>query len=170
MQRQQLPVLALRETVIFPGLTAPLGVGRAPSLKALEAARQNGGLIFCVAQRENTENPSFEQLYTMGTIARIVRVTPAPGGVSVLLSGEQRGTAVHFREGKGHAEAIVVPVDEMGPLDAKDPAFVGLFRELRDRAFELGQLRGVPEPALREALDSAKEPGPFADRVAGYME
>jgi ATP-dependent Lon protease len=170
MQRQQLPVIALRETVIFPGLTAPLGVGRAASLKALEAARQNGGLVFAVAQRENTENPSFEQLYTMGTIARIVRVTPAPGGVSVLLTGEQRGTAVHFREGLGHAEAIVVPVDEMGPLDSKDPAFVALFRELRERAFELGQLRGVPEPALREALDSAKEPGPFSDRVAGYME
>src|SRR5689334_20582471 len=99
MNRQLLPVIALRETVIFPGLTTPLGVGRQASLKALEAARKSGGLVFCVAQRENNDNPTFEQLYTMGTIARIVRATPAPGGLSVILTGEQRGTAVLFRDG-----------------------------------------------------------------------
>jgi ATP-dependent Lon protease len=170
MQRQQLPVLALRETVVFPGLTAPLGVGRQASLQAIEAARQNGGLVFCVAQRENTENPSFEQLYTMGTLARIVRMTPSPHGLTVVLSGEQRATAVLFRDKGSYAEATVVPVEDMKPLDLEDPAFVGLFRELRERAFELGKLRGVPDAALREALDSAKEPGPFSDRVAAYMD
>ncbi len=170
MDRQLLPVIALRETVIFPGLTVPLGVGRPASIKALEAARKQNGMVFCVAQRENADNPSFEQLYTIGTIARIVRVSPGPGGLSVLISGEQRGTAIQFRERDGVAEAIVVAVEDMRPLDAEDPAFVGLFRELRERAYELGALRGVPEPSLREALDSAKEPGAFADRVSGYME
>ncbi len=163
-------MLALRETVVFPGLAAPLGVGRPASLQALEHARQNGGLVFCVAQRENSENPSFEQLYTMGTIGRIVRMTPSPGGLTVLLQGEQRGTAVLFRQQGPFAEATVVPVEDMKPLDAEDPAFVALFRELRERSYELGRLRGVPEAALREALDSAKEPGPFADRVAAYMD
>ncbi len=170
MERQLLPVIALRETVIFPGLTVPLGVGRPASIKAIEAARKQGGVVFCVAQRENADNPSFEQLYTIGTIARIVRVSPGPGGLSVLLTGEGRGTAIQFREREESAEAFVVPVEDMRPLDAEDPAFVGLFRELRERAFELGALRGVPEPSLREALDSAKEPGAFADRVSGYME
>jgi len=170
MDRQLLPVIALRETVIFPGLTVPLGVGRPASIKALEAARKQSGMVFCVAQRENADNPTFEQLYTIGTIARIVRVSPGPGGLSVLLSGEHRGTAIQFREREGVAEAFVVPVEDMRPLDSEDPAFVGLFRELRDRAYELGALRGVPEPSLREALDSAKEPGAFADRVSGYME
>ena len=67
MERQQLPVLALRDTVIFPGLSLPLGVGRTASMKALEAARQKSdGAILCVAQRENADNPSFEQLHTMG--------------------------------------------------------------------------------------------------------
>jgi ATP-dependent Lon protease len=88
----------------------------------------------------------------------------------VLISGEHRGTAIQFREREGVSEAFVVPVEDMRPLDAEDPAFVGLFRELRDRAYELGALRGVPEPSLREALESAKEPGAFADRVSGYME
>ncbi|MFT3925286.1 MAG: endopeptidase La [Myxococcales bacterium] len=170
MDRQLLPVIALRETVIFPGLTVPLGVGRPASIKALEAARKQNGMVFCVAQRENADNPSFEQLYTIGTIARIVRVSPGPGGLSVLISGEHRGTAIQFRERDGVAEAFVVPVEDMRPLDAEDPAFVGLYRELRDRAYELGALRGVPEPSLKEALESAKEPGAFADRVSGYME
>lgn len=170
MERQQLPVIALRETVVFPGLTVPLGVGRPASLRALEVARQGGGLVFCVAQRENEEQPSFEQLYTMGTIARIVRVTPSPAGLNVIITGERRGTAIQFRERDGSGEAIVVPVDEMKPIDPEDPAFVALSRELRERAFELGALRGIPEPTLREGLDSVKEPGPFTDRVAGYMD
>jgi ATP-dependent Lon protease len=170
MERQQLPVLALRDSVIFPGLSVPLGVGRAASIKALEAARQNGGTIFCVAQRENAENPSFEQLYTMGIIGRVVRVAPGPGGLNVIIAGERRATVIQFREGPGYAEATVVPVDDMKPIDSEDPAFVALYRELRERAFELGTRRGIPEPALREALESATQPGPFADRVAGYLE
>ena len=170
MERQQLPVIALRETVIFPGLTVPLGVGRPASIRALETARQGGGLVFCVAQRENEESPKFEQLYTMGTIARIVRASPGPQGLNVIITGEQRGTAIQFREGSGGAEAIVVPVEDMKPIDADDPAFVALSRELRERAYELGTLRGIPEPALREALEPVKEPGAFSDRVAGYMD
>jgi ATP-dependent Lon protease len=171
MERRQLPVIALRDTVIFPGLSLPLGVGRTPSMKALEAARQHhDGAILCVAQRENADHPSFEQLHTMGTIGRVVRVNPGPGGLNVVISGEQRATVIQYREGPGYAEATVVPVEDMQPLDAEDAAFIALYRELRERAFELGVKRGIPEPALREALDSAKEPGPFADRVAGYLE
>ena len=98
MERQQLPVIALRETVIFPGLTVPLGVGRPASIKALEAARQSNGLVFCVAQRENEETPKFEQLYTMGTIARIVRASPGPQDLNEIIIGEQRGTTIQFRE------------------------------------------------------------------------
>jgi len=170
MERTQLPVIALRDTVIFPGLTVPLGVGRTASIKALEAARQNNGLVLCVAQRENADDPSFEQLHTMGTIGRVVRVNPGPGGLNVIITGEHRGTVIQFREGAGFSEAIVMPVVDMKPIDPEDAAFLGLYRELRERAHELGALRGIPEPALREALDSTKEPGPFADRVAGYLE
>ncbi len=148
----------------------PFGVGRPQSIKALEVARSAGGLIFAVMQRENVDLPSFEQLHTIGVLARIVRVTPGPNGLNVLLTGEQRATAIQFREKDGYAEATVVPVEEMQPLDLNDPAFIALQRELRARSFELGVMRGVPEPALRDALDSVKEPGPFADRVAGYME
>src|ERR1700712_5085451 len=170
MERQQLPVIALRETVVFPGLTVPLGVGRSASLRALEVARQGNGLVFCVAQRENAESPTFEQLYTMGTIARIVRVNPGPNGLNVIITGEQRGTAIQFREREGYAEATVVPVEDMKPLDAEDAAFVGLYQELRERAYELGAPRGSPDPALREALEPVKEPGAFSDRVTGYMD
>ncbi|HEX5659623.1 MAG TPA: endopeptidase La [Polyangiales bacterium] len=170
MDRQQLPVIALRETVIMPGLTVPLGVGRQASIRALEAARQAGGLVFTVAQRENAESPTFEQLYTMGTIARIVRVTPGPVGLNVILTGEQRATAIQFRDQDGSAVAIVVPVEDMKPIDDEDPAFVALYRETRERAYELGKIRGIPEPALKEALEPAADAGAFADRVIGYMD
>jgi ATP-dependent Lon protease len=170
MDRQQLPVIALRETVIMPGLTVPLGVGRQASIRALEAARQAGGLVFTVAQRENAESPTFEQLYTMGTIARIVRVTPGPVGLNVIITGERRATAIQFRDKDGTAEAVVVPVEDMKPLDDEDPAFVALYREVRERAYELGKIRGIPEPALKEALEPIADAGAFADRVIGYMD
>jgi ATP-dependent Lon protease len=169
MKPEALPVLALREAVVFPGLTIPLGVGRPQSLKALEAANANGGLVFAVAQRENVDQATFEQMYTIGTVARVVRVSPGPGGLTVLITGEQRGTAIQFREREGYAEATVIRVEPMRPLDEEDPAFIALFRELKERAYELGKTRGIPEPALREVLD-VKEPGAFADRVGGYMD
>ena len=69
--RQTLPVLPLRGTVIFPGLTAPIAAGRPGTLRAIESALKGDRLVFAVAQRDNTEEPSADILYSMGVIARI---------------------------------------------------------------------------------------------------
>src|SRR4051812_7654817 len=70
-QRQTLPVLPLRGTVIFPGLTAPIAAGRPGTLRAIEAALKGDRLVFAVAQRDNTDEPTPDILYSMGVIARI---------------------------------------------------------------------------------------------------
>ena len=89
-ERRSLPVLPLRGTTIFPGITVPIGVGRPGTLRAIETALKGDRLIFAVAQRENVDEPAPEQLYTMGVIGRIGQVQRGLGGVQLLLQGEIR--------------------------------------------------------------------------------
>lgn len=169
-QRQTLPVLPLRGTVMFPGITAPIAAGRPGTLRAIENALKGDRLVFAVAQRDNTEEPTADILFTTGVIARIGQVQRGLGGVQLLLQGEQRATALHYAEQDGHLTAVIVPAEEMTPLDLKDPAFTALHKEARERAAELGEKRGLPEEVVHQVLDSVEDAGRFSDLVAGYIE
>jgi ATP-dependent Lon protease len=110
--RQTLPVLPLRGTVIFPGLTAPIAAGRPGTLRAIEAALKGDRLVFAVAQRDNTDEPTPDILYSMGVIARIGQIQRGLGGVQLLLQGEQRATALQSssepRSGSGRFQIRAV--------------------------------------------------------------
>ena len=168
--RQTLPVLPLRGTVIFPGLTAPIAAGRPGTLRAIESALKGDRLVFAVAQKDNTDEPSPEILYSMGVIARIGQIQRGLGGVQLLLQGEQRATSLQYTTTEGFLSAVVTHIEEQSPLDEKDPAFEALYKEIRERAGELGERRGLPEEVVHQVLDSVTEPGRFADLVAGYLE
>src|SRR3954468_12036394 len=168
--RQTLPVLPLRGTVIFPGLTAPIAAGRPGTLRAIEAALKGDRLVFAVAQRDNTDEPTPDILYSMGVIARISQIQRGLGGVQLLLQGEQRATSLHYSTADNYLSAVVMPVEEMNPINEQDAAFIALHKELRDRAAELGEKRGLPEDVVHQVLDSVTEAGKFADLVAGYIE
>ncbi len=169
-QRQTIPVLPLRGTVIFPGLTAPIAAGRPGTLRAIESALKGDRLVFAVAQRDNTDEPAPEILYSMGVIARIGQIQRGLGGVQLLLQGEQRATALQYSTTEGFLSAVIVPAEEMSPVDENDPAFTALQKETRERAAELGERRGLPEEVVHQVLDAVTEPGKFADLVAGYIE
>jgi len=169
-QRQTLPVLPLRGTVTFPGLTSPIAAGRPGTLRAIEAALKTDRLVFAVAQRDNTDEPAPEILYSMGVIARIGQIQRGLGGVQLLLQGEQRATSLQYALNDGYLTAVVMPTEEMAPLNESDPAFEALHKETRERAQELGEKRGLPEEVVHQVLDSVDEPGRFADLVAGYIE
>ena len=169
-QRQTLPVLPLRGTVIFPGLTQPIAAGRPSTLRAIEAALKGDRLVFAVAQRDNSEEPTADILYSMGVIARIGQIQRGLGGVQLLLQGEQRATALQYSTGDGYLSAVIVPAEEMTPVSENDPAFTALQKETRERAAELGERRGLPEEVVHQVLDSVTDPGRFADLVAGYIE
>jgi ATP-dependent Lon protease len=171
-ERKTLPVLPMRGMVLFPGLTVPVAVGRAGTLRAVDAALKGGDrLIFAVAQRENVDEPTSDQLYTMGVVARIGQVQRGLGGVQLLLQGEHRANVLHYNKLEdGSLTADVIGVSEMQPVNESDPAFAALYKETRERAMELGARRGMPEEALHQVLDSVTAPGAFADLVAGYVE
>src|SRR3954468_11726454 len=169
-QRQTLPVLPLRGTVIFPGLTQPIAAGRPSTLRAIESALKGDRLVFAVAQRDNSEEPTADILYSMGVIARIGQIQRGLGGVQLLLQGEQRATALQYSTADGYLSAVIVPAEEMTPQTENDPAFTALQKETRERAAELGERRGLPEEVVHQVLDSVTDPGRFADLVAGYIE
>jgi len=169
-QRQTLPVLPLRGTVMFPGITAPIAAGRPGTLRAIETALKGDRLVFAVAQRDNTEEPTSDILFTTGVIARIGQIQRGLGGVQLLLQGEQRATALQYQEVDGYLTAVIVPAEEMMPLDLKNAAFEALHKETRERAAELGEKRGLPEEVVHQVLDSVDDAGRFSDLVAGYIE
>ena len=170
-ERLTLPVLPLREVVLFPGVSMPIGAGRPTTLRAVEAAlKSDSRLIFAVAQRENVESVTPSVLYTTGTLAKITQIQRGLGGVQLLLHGEQRGTALHYNDNGRYLEAVVREVEDLAPLSLDDPAFVALHREARDRAAELGEKSGLPEDVVRQVLEGVTDPGRLADLVAGYLE
>ncbi len=169
-QRQTLPVLPLRGTVIFPGVTNPIAAGRPGTLRAIEAALKGDRLVFAVAQKDNTDEPTADILYSMGVIARIGQIQRGLGGVQLLLQGEQRATALQYSMGDGYLNAVILPTEEMSPLNNQDAAFEALHKETRERAQELGEKRGLPEEVVHQVLDSVEDPGRFSDLVAGYID
>jgi ATP-dependent Lon protease len=166
-----LPVVPMRNSVLFPGVGLPINAGRPGTLRAIEAA-VNGAQkkVFAVSQRQDGEDVSAEKLYTIGTIATIGSLQRGLGGVRLLLEGQSRGIALRYAPKKGYLEATIQEAHEMLPLDAHDPAFMALHREARERAAELGRKLGLPEETLDQVLAEVDEPGKLADLVAGYID
>jgi ATP-dependent Lon protease len=166
-----LPVVPLRDAVLFPGVAMPIGAGRPGTLRAIEAALQTPErLVFAVGQRQNVDHVVPEGLYTIGTVARLGQVQRGLGGVQLLLQGERRGIAVRYNEHEGHLQALVHDAEEMLPLSPTEPAFLALHRELRERAAELGRRAGLPEQVVEQVLAEVDQPGRLADLVAAYTE
>jgi ATP-dependent Lon protease len=166
-----LPVIPLREAVLFPGVTSPIAAGRPGTLRAIEAAlKTEDKKIFVVAQRENLEDITAEILFTMGTVATIGPVQRGPSGMRLLLNGLSRGVAMRYEEDGEYLVAAVREAEEMPPLDPDAPAFTALFAEARERASELGRRAGMPKEAVQQFLAETREPGRFADLVAGHLD
>ena len=113
-----LPVIPLREAVLFPEVTSPIAAGRSGTLRAIEAAlRTEEKQIFVISQRENIEEVSPEILYSMGTVATIGPVQRGPSGMRLLLNGDYRAVVVRFEEQDDYLVAAVREAEELAPID-----------------------------------------------------
>jgi len=170
-ERFTLPVLPLRDTVVYPGVAVPISAGRPGTVEAVQEALDGDRRLFAVAQRENVDDPAPEYLYSVGTVVRIIQTHRVRGGVQLLVQGEGRAQAFSYhQEGEAMLHAVLLDMDTTEPRNDADPAFQALDGELRDRAAELGTRRGVPAEALNQLIQGVDEPGPFADLVAFYLE
>jgi ATP-dependent Lon protease len=168
-----LPVVPMKNAVLLPGVTFPITAGRPATLRAIEAAmNEKDRRVFAVAQRQVTEGDVVtpDSLYTIGTIATVGSVQRSLGSVLLLLEGKSRGIATRFVSKDGRLEATVQEAREMLELDSRDPAFVALYHEVRERAAELGRKLGLPDEAISQFLEGVQEPGRLADLVAGYLD
>jgi len=166
-----MPVIPLREAVLFPEVTSPIAAGRPGTLRAIEAAlKTEDKQIFVVSQRENVEDVTAEILYGMGTVATIGPVQRGPSGMRLLLNGDYRAVAVRYEEQDEYLVAAINPAEEMSPIDPDEATFTALYRETRERAAELGRRAGMPKEAVQQFLAETKEPGRFADLVAGHLD
>lgn len=180
MPENELPVLPLRGAVLLPGPTLPIAVSRAPSLRAVEEALGENREIFVVTQQDATADASKENLSAMGVIAHVGAVQRDMHGTRILLTGQQRAVAVAYRNEEIAAEgeksqgellrARVMPVTSLNPTDLADSAFQALHKELRGRALEFGQQRGVNRETLVQLLDQVTEPGALADLVGSHLD
>jgi ATP-dependent Lon protease len=171
-ERNTLPVLALRNFVLFPGVTAPIQAGRPRTLKAIEAALAQGESpkVFAVSQREPKEDATAEDLHTIGTIARILQIQRGLNGMQLLIQGEERGIAVRIVEEDGYFQAVVREAEELQPISTDDASYQALYREAREKAAELGEKSGLPGEVIEQLLANVDEPGRLADLVAGYSD
>src|SRR5476649_2742959 len=111
-EHTQLPLLPLRDVVVFPHMVIPLFVGRPKSIKALEAAMEQGKSIMLAAQKAAAKDePSAEDIYEIGCIANILQMLKLPDGtVKVLVEGVQRAKISQVRETETHFIGSLIPV------------------------------------------------------------
>jgi ATP-dependent Lon protease len=166
----KIPVLPMRGAVVFPGPTVPVAVSRAGTSRAVDEALNGDRTVFVVAQRENSENVSKDQLFSMGVIAKIGPIQRGINGMQLLINGETRAVALDYESDGDIIRARVMPVKSMAPVRPEDPSFAALHKELRQRAVEFGKQRGLTEEVLGNVLDSIQDPGQLADLVASQLD
>jgi len=169
-ERYTLPVLPLRDTVVYPGVAVPISAGRPGTIAAVQEALEGDRRLFAVAQRENVDDAVPEILYRVGTVVRIIQTHRVRGGVQLLVQGEHRAQAISYQDDDESLRAVLLEMERQEPTNDEDPAFQALDEELRERAAELGTRRGVPAEALNQLIQGVDEPGAFADLVAFYLE
>jgi ATP-dependent Lon protease len=169
-ERYTLPVLPLRDTVVYPGVAVPISAGRPGTVAAVQEALEGDRRLFAVAQRENVDDAVPEVLYRVGTVVRIIQTHRVRGGVQLLVQGENRAQAISYQPDDTMLHSVLLEMERQAATDVEDPAFQALDQELRQRAAELGTRRGVPAEALNQLIQGVDEPGAFADLVAFYLE
>ncbi len=168
---ERLPVLALRDLVFFPSMVLPLLVGRPRSVAALDRARKTDDLILLVAQRDaELPEPTPEDLYRVGTLARIVQRTSLPDGTDrVVFEGMARVRLLEIQSRSGAFEAHAEPFPHP-PVTGDDAVpFAALVRRLERTAREYQHLHPDLPSAPEEAEAGAGDPARTLQRIVGHL-
>ncbi len=168
MTTRTLPVLPLRDIVVFPHRIVPLFVGREKSVAALEAAMAADKQLFLVAQLDPAEDdPDRDALYDLGVIATAMQLLKLPDGtVRVLVEGAQRAKLVALKDADGHQQADVELVDEVA---AEGPEALALMRSVIDQFENYAKLNKRLPAETSMQLGEIEDPSILADAVASNL-
>ena len=164
----ELPLLPLRNIVVFPQMIAPLFVGREKSVAALEKAMEADKDIFLVAQLDPAEDdPDREALYDMGVIASIVQMLKLPdGNVRVLVEGKQRAALISLADGPDHLRATVTPQEDK---EVSGPEVEAMMRSVANQFENYAKLNKKLPAETPVQLREITEAGRLSDFVAANL-
>jgi ATP-dependent Lon protease len=166
---ETLPMVPLRDLVVFPHMMIPFVIGRPSSIKALEHALVKGKRIFLSAQHDATrDNPGADEIFTLGTICNIVQSLKLPdGNVKVLVEGLDRGRALEFKEEKGFLKVVakLIPrqVETGNGIEAVMSRVISLFEQYVKLSND------IHYDAMLAAV-RVEDPGKLADTVAAHLQ
>jgi len=165
-----LPLLPLRDVVVFPHMVIPLFVGRPKSIKALESAMEADRRIMLVAQKAAAKDePSSDDMFEMGCVSTILQLLKLPDGtVKVLVEGLQRAQVNQVEEGETHFSAVVTPVEPEAVADG-DSEVEALRRAVMQQFDQYVKLNKKIPPEILTSISSIDDPGRLADTIAAHL-
>jgi ATP-dependent Lon protease len=164
----QLPLLPLRDVVVFPHMVIPLFVGRPKSIKALETAMEAGKGILLVAQKSAAKDePEADDLYPIGCIANILQMLKLPDGtVKVLVEGAQRARLDHVED---QTALFVADVTPLAADEGPDHEVEAMRRAILAQFDQYVKLNKKIPPEILTSLAGIEEPGRLADTIAAHL-
>ncbi|MEW4343511.1 endopeptidase La [Vibrio diabolicus] len=166
-ERIEIPVLPLRDVVVYPHMVIPLFVGREKSISCLETAMETNKQVLLVAQKQaDTDEPTVDDLFDVGTVATILQLLKLPDGtVKVLVEGQQRAKINHFKESDfflAEAEFVVTP-----ELDEREQEVI--VRSAINQFEGFIKLNKKIPPEVLTSLNGIDEAARLADTIAAHM-
>jgi ATP-dependent Lon protease len=167
-QQDFMPLLPLRDVVVYPHLVIPLFVGRTKSVKALEIASDKDKKIILVAQKSaSKDEPDAKDLYEYGTVASILQMLKLPDGtVKVLVEGLSR---VKIKEVLDQEACFVARFDEINIPEPKDKESLALMRTVFSQFDQYVKLNKKIPPEILTSLAAITDPGRLADMIAAHL-
>ncbi len=170
---QTYPLMPLRDIVLFPGMVAPLVVGRKKSILALENAMENRSLIFLVTQKDpHVDNPEQEHLYSLGTLATVMQLLRLPDGtIKALVEGKRRALMVgNIMGGETEDSFYSARLVETPDVDVDKLEISAYLREMR-KAFELyAQTNKKLPQEIIKSITSLEDPARMVDLMASHIQ
>jgi ATP-dependent Lon protease len=166
---KKLPLLPIRDIVVFPYMVLPLFVGREMSIKAIEVALEGNRMIFLTSQKDiNVENPSPSDLYSMGTVGVIMRMLKLPDGrIKILVQGVARAKTVKFLQKEPYYQVEIKPfVETAAPVNLETEALMRNVKEQLERLVSFGK---VILPDIMVVIENVDDPGKLADLAVANM-
>ncbi|MGR8931837.1 MAG: endopeptidase La [Gammaproteobacteria bacterium] len=164
-----IPVLPLRDVVVYPHMVIPLFVGRGMSIDALDAAIKQDKPVLLIAQKQaDIDEPSFDDLYKVGTLANILQLLKLPDGtVKVLVEGTQRCSVIQYHEYEGYCAANVIELAD--ELNVAEQELEVLQRTAINSFDQYVKLNNKIPPEVLNSLSGIDDPGRLADTMAAHM-
>jgi ATP-dependent Lon protease len=164
----RVPLLPLRDIIVFPHMVVPLFVGRQRSIKALEEATQKQSPIFLSSQKDaKTNEPTEDDIYKIGTLGSVVQMLKLPDGtVKVLIEGKKRAKVARFAS---NPDFFMVEVEEAPEVVERNTEVEALVREVHTTFENYVKLKKKIPPEMVMSVSSIDDPGRLADTIVAHL-